>query len=110
MRSDLVLRTTVEKMARDVGIKTLINHQIAIRDRQSSLPGLKDIKCPTMVVVGKQDIITPFDHANEIVDGIESARLNVLDDCGHMPGIEQPEILNTCFRDWFAFLDSENIF
>jgi len=56
-RSDPVLRTTIEKMARDVGIKTLINHQIATQDRQSSLPGLKDIKCRTMVVVGKQDIL-----------------------------------------------------
>jgi 3-oxoadipate enol-lactonase len=52
---------------------------------------LKHIHCPTLVVVGKQDILTPLKYAKELAQGIPKAELIILDAGGHGFLIESPE-------------------
>jgi len=52
---------------------------------------LKDIDCPTLVLVGKQDILTPVKFSEQLAQGIPQAELVILDCGGHGFLIESPE-------------------
>lgn len=58
--------------------------------RPDSRPGLAAIRCPTLVLVGDGDMMTPPERAEELASGIPRARLSVIRDCGHMSTLEQP--------------------
>jgi 3-oxoadipate enol-lactonase len=52
---------------------------------------LNDIQCPALVLLGKQDILTPLKFSQELAGGIPNAELVVLDSGGHALLIESPE-------------------
>jgi proline iminopeptidase len=61
---------------------------------------LRDVRCPALVVHGRQDPI-PLESSESVAAALD-AEWVVLDDCGHVPYVEQPEAL---FRAIRAFLD-----
>jgi 3-oxoadipate enol-lactonase len=66
---------------------------LAIRDADLR-PCLAAIKCPTLVIVGDQDLATPPALARELHDGIAGSQFAVIDNAAHVPAVEQPEALN----------------
>ena len=56
--------------------------------------------CPTIIVCGREDQITPLALNEEMAAFIEGARLVVIEQCGHMSPLEQPEEVTTALRDW----------
>jgi proline iminopeptidase len=54
-------------------------------------PQLKNIKVPTLVIVGRHDFITNVAMAEEMVKHIPAARLEIFEDSGHFAVIEEPE-------------------
>ena len=61
---------------------------------------LKDIRCPTLVLVGEADELTPPDRAVEIANGIAGARIVTVPDCGHLSPIERPEAVTHALLEW----------
>ncbi len=55
---------------------------------------LGTIHAPTLLVWGKEDVITPPDVAEAFFEGIPNAKLQFIDKCGHAPMIEQPDEFN----------------
>jgi 3-oxoadipate enol-lactonase/4-carboxymuconolactone decarboxylase len=49
------------------------------------------IAAPTLVVAGRQDPVTPPEHARELADGIDEATLLELPGAAHLAGVERPE-------------------
>ena len=68
--------------------------------RPDSRPLLAAITCPTLVLVGDADELTPPDLAKEIAAGIIGARLVVVPDCGHLSTLERPEPVNAALATW----------
>jgi pimeloyl-ACP methyl ester carboxylesterase len=87
---DESLRRTLRAMAQEVGVAGFANQQAAIIGRPDSRPRLAAIRCPTLVIVGDGDMVTPPERAEEIANGIPRARLSVIRDSGHMSTLEQP--------------------
>ncbi len=58
------------------------------------LAGLHAVKAPVLVVWGRQDRIIPAAHAKVAVQKIPGARLELFDNCGHLPMFECPEKFN----------------
>jgi pimeloyl-ACP methyl ester carboxylesterase len=87
---DESLRRIWRAMAQEVGPDGFVNQQTAIMGRADSRPGLAAIRCPTLVVVGDGDVLTPTERAEEIANGIPGARLSVIRDSGHLSTLEQP--------------------
>lgn len=54
---------------------------------------LHRVRTPTLLVWGRQDIVTPPEVAEQFREGIAGARLEWIDRCGHAPQIEQPDAL-----------------
>jgi pimeloyl-ACP methyl ester carboxylesterase len=51
---------------------------------------LAEIRCPTLVVCGAQDKMTPLDQAQHLAGHIPASRLEVVPNAGHMVMLEQP--------------------
>jgi pimeloyl-ACP methyl ester carboxylesterase len=58
------------------------------------LEKLPVVKAPTLVIWGKQDQIIPVSHAQIAASRIPGARLEIFENCGHMPQFEQPDKFN----------------
>jgi pimeloyl-ACP methyl ester carboxylesterase len=101
-RTDATLVGTVRKMAEDTGVSAFLNQQRAIMTRPDSRPGLAGISCPTLIVFGRQDGIVTLEHQNEMLSGIRNARLEIIEDCGHLMTLEQPELLARLLAEWIA--------
>jgi len=99
---DESLRRTIRAMAQEVGAAGFGNQQMAIIGRPDSRPGLTAIRCPTLVIVGDGDMLTPPELAEEIANGIPRARLNVIRDCGHMSTLEQPAAVTRSMSEFLA--------
>lgn len=54
-------------------------------------PRLKEIRVPTLVIVGRHDFITNVAMAEEMVKHIPQARLEIFEDAGHFAHVEEPE-------------------
>lgn len=57
-------------------------------------PRLGSIRCPTLVVVGEDDVATPLPRAEDIVRGISGAELRRIPRAGHLAAWEQPGAVN----------------
>jgi pimeloyl-ACP methyl ester carboxylesterase len=97
---DKELTGIIMTMAERVGREAFVRQQTAILKRPDSRPFLKSIKCPVQVIGGLQDAITPPEIVREIADGIKGAKLDLIDSCGHLSPLEQPEEVNRLMKKW----------
>jgi len=88
---DESLRQAIRTMAEEVGAEAFARQQNAIMTRPDSRPSLGAIRCPTLVLVGEQDALTPPDRAQEIAAGIAGSRLVTVPRCGHVSTLERPD-------------------
>jgi pimeloyl-ACP methyl ester carboxylesterase len=96
------LKRVVRDMAAATGPVPIVRQQRAIMSRPDSRPLLAGIRCPTLVVVGDGDELTPPELAREICTGISGARLVVVPECGHLSTIEKPDAVNSALAEWLS--------
>jgi pimeloyl-ACP methyl ester carboxylesterase len=99
---DEVLRRIVRSMAEETGPDAFVRQQKAIMTRPDCRPLLKSIRCPTLVLVGDGDALTPPVLSEEIAAGIAGAHLVRVPDCGHLSTLERPEAVNRSLLEWLA--------
>lgn len=99
-RDDPQLREINRLMAEEVGPEAFIRQQTAIMGRPDSRPALAAIGCPTLVLVGEQDELTPLDRAVEIAHGIRGAQLVTVPECAHLSTLERPREVTRALLDW----------
>lgn len=99
--TDAALVETIVGMAQTIGRDGFLRQQNAILTRADSLPDLPGFTCPALVIVGRQDALTPPERAEEIAAGLPNARLAVIEDCGHLATLEQPDQVNALFETFF---------
>lgn len=64
---------------------------LALAERPDSEPTLPLIDCPTLVVAGEQDALTPPDYMRYMSGQIPGARFEIIPGAGHLPPMEQPD-------------------
>jgi 3-oxoadipate enol-lactonase len=55
---------------------------------------LPHITAPTLIIVGRHDLLTPVSESEMMHRGIAGSRLQVIEDAGHISNLEQPETFN----------------
>lgn len=63
---------------------------------------LAEIRCPTLVLCGDDDRVTPLKFSHTLYEGIGGARLIVLPGAGHMALLERPASLSTAITRFLA--------
>jgi pimeloyl-ACP methyl ester carboxylesterase len=93
---------TILQMADDTGVEAFKRQQTALMGRPDNRPLLSGIRCPTVVLVGREDALYPVDLSHEIATGIPSAKLEIIPECGHLSTMERPEAVNRTLRAWLS--------
>jgi pimeloyl-ACP methyl ester carboxylesterase len=88
------------RMAQRFGPEAFERQQRAIMARRDSRPDLAGITVPTLVLCGRDDMITPLPESEATAAAVPGARLVVLDDCGHLVPWERPDEVSAALRGW----------
>ena len=99
---DAAIVDTLAAMARSIGLQGFAQQQHCVISRADSRSTLSRIRCPTLVLCGREDQLTPLALHEEMATGIAGAKLVVLETCGHLSPLEQPEPVTIALRDWLA--------
>ena len=76
-------------MLRRMPAEAYVSASFAVRDGDTTA-GLGRIACPTLVLVGDQDVSTPPAAAAALAAAIPGARLTVIERAAHIPTVERP--------------------
>ncbi len=63
---------------------------------------LHDIQCPVLIVAGALDHAEVLRAASKLTEGISTARKIVVENAGHVPSFEQPEVFNALLLDFLC--------
>jgi len=100
--SDKALVDEVIAMTSEIGVEIYKSQEAiaAIRpDRRGDLP---KIKCPTIVICGRDDAATPLALSQEIAAAVPGAELHVVEQCGHLVTMEKPAETNAILARWLS--------
>lgn len=70
--------------------------------RPDARPVLPTIKCPTLILAGRDDPLSTPARNQEMADAIPHAQMIIFDDCAHFPMLEAPEATNEALRRWLS--------
>ena len=73
--------------------------------RPSSVDLLPQIRVPTLVIAGHDDVLVPLEASESMGRAIPNSRLVVIPDAGHSAPIEQPDAVNAAMREFLATLE-----
>lgn len=99
---DRALIEAITAMAARVGQPAFICQQTAIIGRVDGRADLANIACPTLILCGREDSLTPLDGHVEMAEAIPGADLVVLGACGHLSTMERPDAVTAALRAWLA--------
>ncbi len=88
---DMLERSSADQFAAQ------INALLTRPDASALLP---IIRCPTLVLCGREDSWSPPAQHERMRDAIAGAELCVIERCGHMSTLEQPEAVNDALAAW----------
>jgi 3-oxoadipate enol-lactonase len=90
-------------IVREQDPEDLIRAIEAIRDRPDSTEAVTS-GIPLLVVAGEDDPGIPVQVALDLASSAPHARVEVLEDCGHLPSMERPEEFNRILSSFLASL------
>jgi pimeloyl-ACP methyl ester carboxylesterase len=96
---------TLRRMAHRYGAEAFARVNDSLRTRPARWPTLDALRCPTLLLWGRQDQFAAVDRANAIAARVASAHLVVLEECGHLPTLEQSEAATRAARQWLRTID-----
>lgn len=82
------------------GAAQLIAQNRAVMARPDQRPHLGEIRVPTLVVGGEDDLLTPPECSQEMAAAIPGAELLLLPRCGHLLTWEQPAAVTAALCTW----------
>ncbi|HSY86291.1 MAG TPA: alpha/beta fold hydrolase [Verrucomicrobiae bacterium] len=99
---DAALVQTIFDMAEATGPAAFLRQETALLDRDDYTALLPEIRCPTLVVVGEADAITPVPMVQRMAQAIPGARFEVIADSGHLTTLERPAETSALLKAWFG--------
>jgi pimeloyl-ACP methyl ester carboxylesterase len=90
----------VADMAQTLGPDVFVRQSRALQRRRDQQSTLRKCKVPTLVLCGEHDQLTPVKRHSFMSELIPYARLEVLENSGHLPTLEQPEETTRALRAW----------
>ena len=100
---DLVqrVRTTIEQTP----ISGIVGALMAMAGRPDSVALLAQIACPTLIITGELDGPAPPSDGKLMAERIPGARLEIIQQAGHLANLEQPEAFNRALQLFLQSLE-----
>ena len=93
-QDDKELTSTVRAMAKATGVAAFERQQRAIMGRSDAFQLLATLHCPTLVLCGDEDVLTPPKLAEEIDSAVPGAELEIIEGSGHLATLERPQAVS----------------
>ncbi len=74
----------------------------ALLNRPSADAVLRAIRCPTLIVCGREDTWSPLARHEEMAAMVAGAHLAVIEESGHMVTMERPQQVTEALQCWLA--------
>jgi len=87
-------------MALDIGPDVFIRQSIALQDRVDQKNTLGSYKRPALVLCGRHDVLCPLERHELMHTLLENSKLEIIEDAGHLPTLEQPKITTMALASW----------
>ena len=100
--TDPQYRKIVDDMAHAIGPERFLHQQSIVLSRPDSRPHLHAVRCPCLLIVGRQDRLASVEQHREIAALVASAELHILEDCGHFSPLEKPQQVNQLLSQWLV--------
>jgi pimeloyl-ACP methyl ester carboxylesterase len=97
-RQDLVERVRGLVLANDT--RAIEGALAAMMTRKDATDLLGSVRCPTLVLVGEHDTLTPPALAERLQQAIPGAARTVIARAGHLPNLEQPDAFNRAVAEF----------
>lgn len=81
-------------------LRRLVNLFVSAR-RDNMESQLGAVRCPALLVWGRQDVVTPAEAARQFHALLPDSELHFLEHCGHVPMIERPQAFAQLLCDWW---------
>ena len=78
-------------MALAVGPAAFRAQSLALRDRPDYSATLREVRCPTLLLCGVEDKLCPPERHHAMAEMIPHAQLDIIEEAGHLPSLEQPD-------------------
>lgn len=95
------MRELVLQMALNTGREKFFKQIKAQLNRPDSTPDLPKIQCPTLIMTGREDSVCTPELHREMADLIPNSTLEIIEECGHLSTLEQPQKVNEVIRQWW---------
>ena len=92
----------VRQMIASATVQGIAAASRGMAQRVDSTDLLAQISCPTLVIVGEQDVLTPPGLAQEYAAQIPNAQLAIITNAGHLSNLEQPEAFLQAVRGFLG--------
>jgi len=90
---------------RSKAIRIITTAKSAIRHNLSDK--IHEILCPTLLVWGREDGVTPLFVGEKFSELIPNSQLSIIEKCGHAPMMERPEEFNKIYEVFLASLEKK---
>ena len=85
---------------RNKAIRIVVTAKSAVRNNLADK--IHNIKAMTLLVWGRNDTITPAFVGQKFKDLIPSSRLEYIENCGHAPMMERPQLFNNILHEFLS--------
>lgn len=89
-----------QEMALTMGEGDFVRHSRALQRRPDQQKTLRKISCPTLVLCGEEDTLTPPKRHEFMADLIPNSTLKIIESAGHLPTLEAPLATNEALQEW----------
>lgn len=93
----------VRAMGERIGSDLFANRHRAMQTRTDARELLQGTDIPVRAIVGRSDALASVAEHQEIADLAPRGRLSIIEDCGHMPLLENPQATTALLRDWLLY-------
>ena len=74
----------------------------ALLQRPDAEPVLRTMRCPLLLLCGQQDRWSPPQRHRAMQALVPGAALQLIDRCGHMSPMEQPQAVSAALAQWLT--------
>ena len=87
-------------MAESLGPQVFIEQSKALQTRPDQCDSLKEVQVPTLIACGEHDALCPLEKHQLMHQLVTGSRLCVIPGAGHLPTLEQAELMNQELMRW----------
>ncbi len=105
--TDTGLVTYLSGLINQASVNGAVGGGNALANRPDSTATLATINVPTLIVVGKDDSLTPFEIAKQMNQGIAGSTLTIIEGASHAAVLEKAEAVNNAILEWASTLPQQ---